>query len=112
MLFLFPYFQESVAELVSLLKLKSLQLKEATKTMSEMKTSLDCSWTILQQSDSSQLQQLDAECQLSKRAQLLLAVSDQAAVKQPKKNKTKVNKHRQNHGSQKQPETGQHWLLE
>lgn len=90
--------QETEAELGSLLKVKGHQLDEATATMAKMKTSLDCSWTLLQKSQSPLLGELDTECHMSSRAQLLLAVSDQAV----EEDKRKVGKGRKKggHGSQ------------
>ena len=109
--------QEAARELGSLLKKKSHELSESTRKFSDLKETLDCTWTIIQKTGgSSLLKHLEAECNLSARAHLLLAVSDEAAKdRRVKKEKEKVvesmpvesQRHSHGHGHTDR----QHWLL-
>jgi len=109
--------KEAARELGSLLKKKTHELSESTRKFSDLKETLDCTWTIIQKTGgSSLLKHLEAECNLSARAHLLLAVSDEAAKdRRVKKEKEKVvesmpvesQRHSHGHGHTDR----QHWLL-
>jgi len=111
--------KEAVSELGSMLKKKTHEIDESSRKFNDLKETLDCTWTIIQKTGgASLLKHLEAECKLSQRAHLLLAVNDEAAVDKPvdKIENTSptpgVTKHRHSHGV---GQTGggerQHWLL-
>ena len=107
-----------------MLKKKTHELNESTRKFNDLKETLDCTWTIIQKTGgSSLLKHLEAECKLSQRAHLLLAVNDEAAidkkaVEQAEK-RTHVpgvigvpTKQRHSHGHGHMENTDrQHWLL-
>jgi len=106
--------KEAARELGALLKKKTHELSESTRKFNDLKETLDCTWTIIQKTGgSSLLKHLEAECKLSARAHLLLAVSDEAA-KEKKVEKQRVEvlpaetqRHSHGHGQTDR----QHWLL-
>ena len=81
--------------------------------------------TVIQTGGPSLMQQLDTKCKLSQRAQLLLAVSDQAAAASNDDSKEggpaavaatvhkirHTNHHKQQHQQGKHEDAAQHWLL-
>ena len=107
--------QEAARELGSLLKKKTHELSESTRKFNDLKETLDCTWTIIQKTGgSSLLKHLEAECNLSGRAHLLLAVSDEAAKDRKVKKEQVVEaipaesqRHSHGHGHTDR----QHWLL-
>lgn len=116
--------KEAVRELGSVLKKKTHELNESTRKFNDLKETLDCTWTIIQKTGgSSLLKHLEAECKLSQRAHLLLAVNDEAAidkklVEQAEKRRPVPgvegipSKQRHSHGHGHMENTDrQHWLL-
>lgn len=116
--------KEAVRELGSVLKKKTHELNESTRKFNDLKETLDCTWTIIQKTGgSSLLKHLEAECKLSQRAHLLLAVNDEAAidkklVEQAEKRRPVPgvvgipSKQRHSHGHEHMENTDrQHWLL-
>lgn len=114
--------KEAVRELGSMLKKKTHELNESTRKFNDLKETLDCTWTIIQKTGgSSLLKHLEAECKLSQRAHLLLAVNDEAAidkkvVEQAEKRRPvpgvipSKQRHSHGHGHMENTER-QHWLL-
>ena len=74
--------QEAVTELSSQLKKKTHELVETSKKLTEVRETLDCTWTVIQKrgGGDSLVRHLDEDCSLSSQAHLLLAVNDEAAV--------------------------------
>jgi len=115
--------KEAVRELGSMLKKKTHELNESTRKFNDLKETLDCTWTIIQKTGgSSLLKHLEAECKLSQRAHLLLAVNDEAAIDkkaviEQAEKRTVVaglmpSKQRHSHGHGHVENTDrQHWLL-
>lgn len=117
--------KEAVRELGSMLKKKTHELNESTRKFNDLKETLDCTWTIIQKTGgSSLLKHLEAECKLSQRAHLLLAVNDEAAIDkkvvgQAEKRRpvpgvigipSKPQRHSHGHGHMENTDR-QHWLL-
>lgn len=116
--------KEAVRELGSMLKKKTHELNESTRKFNDLKETLDCTWTIIQKTGgSSLLKHLEAECKLSQRAHLLLAVNDEAAIdkklfehdekRRPVPGVIGIpSKQRHSHGHGHMENTDrQHWLL-
>ena len=112
--------QEAVTELSSQLKKKNHDLVETKKKLGEVRETLDCSWSLVQRKGGggeSLVRSLDEECSLSSRAQLLLAVNDEAAVERRKEKKESkergdtgtAKRHRHSHHISNTDR--QHWLL-
>ena len=118
-------FQEAVTELTSQLKKKNHELLETSRKLSDVRESLDCTWSLVQKTagrgGESLLTSLDDECSLSTRAHLLLAVNDEAVLQRAERTESVSLKSettpasgggtRHRHSHHVSNNDRQHWLL-
>ena len=118
-----------MTELSSQLKKKNHELLETSRKLSEVRESLDCTWSLLQKSaggggSPALLASLEAECSLSSlaRAHLLLAVNDEAVQQRAERTESASVKSettpasggggkRHRHSHHVANNDRQHWLL-